>query len=113
MNISRRDLLTALTMLPAARLLAGQQDKASAPAPPVATPEGGQPKFSSDVNVVNLFATVRKSGKIVNNLTKDDFVLTEEGKAQSIKYFSQESNLPLYLGLLVDTSGSQIGRAHV
>jgi len=64
--------------------------------------------FSSNVNVVNVFATVRnKQGQIVRNLSKDDFVLDEEGQPQLIRYFSQESNLPLTLGLLIDTSGSQ------
>ncbi len=64
--------------------------------------------FSSDVKVVNILASVRtKSGDIVANLTKDDFVLTEDGRPQTIKYFSRETNLPLILGLLVDTSGSQ------
>jgi VWFA-related protein len=65
-------------------------------------------KFSTDVNVVNVFATVRDTqGKMVRNLTKDDFTLTEDGRPQTIRYFSQESNLPLTLGLLVDTSMSQ------
>ena len=60
------------------------------------------------VKVVNVPATVRdKHGKIVNNLTKDDFVLEEDGRPQSLRYFSQENNLPLTLGLLVDTSMSQ------
>lgn len=60
------------------------------------------------VKVVNVPATVRdKYGKIVNNLTKDDFVLEEDGRPQMLHYFSQESSLPLTLGLLVDTSMSQ------
>src|SRR5579872_7488920 len=64
--------------------------------------------FSSDVKVVNVLASVRtKAGDIVANLTKDDFVLLEDGRPQAIKYFSRETNLPLILGLLVDTSGSQ------
>ena len=63
--------------------------------------------FSADVRVVNLFATVRdKDGKIIRDLTQQDFVLDEDGRAQVIRYFSRESNLPLTLGLLVDTSGS-------
>src|SRR5258708_31343682 len=64
--------------------------------------------FTADVKVVNVFATVRdKQGKIVQDLTRDDFALSEDGRPQVIKYFSQESNLPLTLGLLVDTSMSQ------
>jgi len=61
-----------------------------------------------NVNVVTLPVTVRdKHGAIVKDLTKDDFTLQEDGRTQAIKYFSQESNLPLTLGLLVDTSLSQ------
>jgi len=63
--------------------------------------------FSTDVNVVNVFATVRNKGKLVNSLAADDFVLEEDGRPQTIKYFSQETDLPLTLGLLVDTSMSQ------
>lgn len=64
--------------------------------------------FTADVRVVNLLATVRDDkGAIVRNLTKTDFTLEEDGHPQTIRYFSQESNLPLTLGLLVDTSGSQ------
>jgi VWFA-related protein len=58
--------------------------------------------------VVSLLATVRdKKGAIVRNLVKDDFVLEEDGHAQVIKYFSQQTDQPLTLGLLVDTSASQ------
>src|SRR6266403_5394676 len=61
-----------------------------------------------DVKVVTLPVTVRdKHGKIVRDLTKDDFTLQEDGRAQTIRYFSQETDLPLTLGLLVDTSLSQ------
>ncbi|HXY50899.1 MAG TPA: VWA domain-containing protein [Terriglobales bacterium] len=69
---------------------------------------GQQPTIAVNVKVVNVLATVRdKHGQIVNNLNKDDFFLQEDGKPQSIGYFSRESNLPLTLGLLVDTSLSQ------
>jgi VWFA-related protein len=73
-------------------------------------PLSGQqaPTFSSEVKVVNMLATVRdKHGKIVPNLTKDDFTLEEDGKPQTIRYFSEVTDLPLTLGLLVDTSFSQ------
>jgi VWFA-related protein len=72
-------------------------------------PTSGQDTtFSTDVKVVNVFATVRdKQGQIVRNLTKDDFALEEDSHPQTIRYFSQEINLPLTLGLLIDTSMSQ------
>jgi VWFA-related protein len=64
--------------------------------------------FSTDVRVVSVLATVRDTqGKIVPDLTRDDFDLTEEGRPQTIRYFSRETDLPLTLGLLVDTSLSQ------
>ncbi|MCU1310226.1 MAG: von Willebrand factor, type [Candidatus Angelobacter sp.] len=69
-----------------------------------------QPTFSSQVKVVNVPATVQeKKGVTVRNLTKDDFVLEEDGHPQTIRYFTRESDLPLTLGLLVDTSMSQRG----
>jgi VWFA-related protein len=64
--------------------------------------------ISVDVKLVNLPVTVRdKHGQILRDLTKDDFNLEEDGRPQTIKYFGQETNLPLTLGLLVDTSLSQ------
>jgi VWFA-related protein len=67
-----------------------------------------QPVFSTDVKVVNILATVRnKNGALVDNLSQDDFLLLEDGRPQAIRYFARESNLPLTLGLMVDTSGSQ------
>jgi VWFA-related protein len=65
-------------------------------------------QFATSVKVINVLATVRdKDGKIVKDLTKDDFILTEDGRPQTIQYFSQQSDLPLTLGLLIDTSGSE------
>ena len=58
--------------------------------------------------MVKMLATVRdKKGQLINNLTKDDFAVEQDGHAQTITYFGQESNQPLTLGLLVDTSMSQ------
>ena len=95
-QLSRRSLLSAFGLIPAAVLLRGQE-KPQDPA-----------TFSTGVKVVNLFANVRnKQGAIVRDLTKDDFLLDEEGQPQTIGYFAQESDLPLTLGLMVDTSGSQ------
>jgi VWFA-related protein len=64
--------------------------------------------FSTQVKVVNVFATVRnKQGQIVRDLTQNDFALEEDGRPQVLRYFAKESDLPLTLGLVVDTSGSQ------
>jgi VWFA-related protein len=66
------------------------------------------PTISVNVKVVNVLATVRnKQGEIVRNLTKDDFILEEDDRPQTIGYFARETDLPLTLGLLVDTSMSQ------
>ena len=70
--------------------------------------EAIEPTFTASVKIVDVLASVRnKSGQIVNNLTKDDFVLLENGRPQEIRYFSRESDLPLAVGLLIDTSMSQ------
>jgi VWFA-related protein len=61
-----------------------------------------------DVDVVSiLFNAKDKSGHLIPNLPKDDFVIFEDGRPQNIKYFKSESNLPLTVGILLDTSYSQ------
>lgn len=61
------------------------------------------------VNVVQLFFNVKdKKGALIPSQTKDDFEILEDGKPQTIKYFTAESNLPLTLGILIDSSGSQM-----
>jgi len=61
-----------------------------------------------NVDVVQLFFNVKdKKGALIPGLTKDSFDLFEDGKPQTIKYFAAESNLPLTLGILIDSSGSQ------
>jgi VWFA-related protein len=64
--------------------------------------------FTSGVKIVNTLATVQnKSGRLINDLTKDDFTILEDGRPQNISYFSRQSDLPLTIGLMVDTSMSQ------
>lgn len=66
------------------------------------------PTFSSGIQVVNVLATVRdKNAGFVRDLTKDDFSVLEDSRPQTIRYFSAETNLPLTIGLMVDTSMSQ------
>ena len=66
------------------------------------------PAYKVDVSVVNVLATVRDhDGRIISELSKDDFILEEDGKQQEIRYFSRQTDMPLTLGLLIDTSLSQ------
>src|SRR5690242_6219132 len=73
------------------------------------TTDAGQPStMSVTVKVVNVPATVRdKHGQIVRSLSKDDFILEDDGRPQTVRYFAHDTDLPLSLGLLVDTSRSQ------
>src|SRR5579875_2437626 len=88
--ISRREWLAGIVLAARAR--------AQEPAPP---------KITADVNVVNVLVTVRdKKGELIRGLNKEDFTVEEDGRPVEVKYFSRETDLPLTLGLLVDTSGS-------
>ncbi len=108
-----RDLLGSgvfiLTALVVAAAQARQQGAQSQEAQPqTKTEQGSTPKISVDVKTVSVPVTVRdKHGKIISNLTKEDFVVEEDGRPQAVNYFAREKDLPLRLGLLVDTSLSQ------
>src|SRR6266481_2315177 len=90
-------LLVSAGSLPAQQTQPAQNQQAQSPG-----------KIAVEVKTVSVLATVQdKHGKIISNLTKDDFVLEEDGHPQNINYFARESDQPLRLGLLVDTSLSQ------
>jgi len=62
-----------------------------------------------NVDVVSVYCNVKdKHGALIPNLKKEDFELTEDGVKQNIKYFSTETDQPLTLGILMDTSGSMM-----
>ena len=70
--------------------------------------QGPVATLKANVNVVQLFFNVKdKHGMLIPNLTKADFEVAEDGRPQTIKYFTAESNLPLTLGIMIDSSGSQ------
>ncbi|MGH9713989.1 MAG: VWA domain-containing protein [Candidatus Acidiferrales bacterium] len=70
------------------------------------TPPGDQ-ALKSAVTVVNVFATVRdKHHSIISDLTENDFKILEDGQEQKVAFFNREKNLPITLGILIDTSGS-------
>jgi VWFA-related protein len=96
-SFGRQFAIAWIVLLPVSAQTAGEQPSTQ-----------DQPTFSTDVKVVNILATVRtKSGQIINDLTKDDFTVAENKMPEEIRYFSRESDLPLTIGLMVDTSMSQ------
>jgi VWFA-related protein len=71
--------------------------------------QGPVATFKANTSIVQLFFNVKdKHGALIPNLTKEDFDVAEDSKPQTIKYFTAESNLPLTLGIMIDSSGSQI-----
>jgi len=88
----------------AAALLAAGLSLAAQTTPP---PAQATPTITVNAQLVNLPVVVRdKNGALVTNLTQADFALAVDGHPQPIRYFDLDNNLPLTLGLLVDTSGS-------
>src|SRR5580704_1268540 len=105
--ISRTASFAALLLLagrstaqgPVLHTAAGDSDK---------TPVSTAPTLSVDARLVNIPVVIRdKHGALVQNLTKDSFVLKVDDHDQTIRYFNVDKDLPLTLGLLVDTSLSQ------
>src|ERR1044071_4412340 len=101
-----KNLLVGLMLL--AALCAGLA--AQQPAQPNSqpqNPERSDQTISVEVNLVNIFFPVTdRKGKFVTNLKKEDFKVFEDDRPQAITNFSSETNLPLTIALLVDTSGS-------
>jgi VWFA-related protein len=68
----------------------------------------GPVSIRSTSDEVSLYAIVRDGkGRMVSNLNKGNFELREDGAVQQIQYFARETNVPLSLGVLIDTSPSQ------
>ncbi len=69
--------------------------------------EPGTETLKVNVNLVNVYFSVRDKSGFLTGLKKDDCALFEDKQQQTLKNFTQEKNLPLTIGLLLDTSGSQ------
>jgi VWFA-related protein len=112
--VSPRRVLAALVLvgLCAAPSLMAQQPTGQQPSSQDQKSDDSQQPTETlkvNVNVVQLFFNVKdKHGALIPNLTKDDFDIFEDGQKQTIKYFTPETNLPLTLGILIDSSGSQL-----
>ncbi len=70
--------------------------------------EQRQPPFRVEVESVNVLVSVhdKATGKFISDLTAEDFEIYEDGVRQTVTNFSQQTDLPLSIGLLVDTSSS-------
>ncbi|HSS99886.1 MAG TPA: VWA domain-containing protein, partial [Terriglobales bacterium] len=118
-----RNSLLLLTVSAFFLLVWGQQPP-NIPMPPMPQPPPGsegsqstqdttpdeQPTatFKARTDLVQIFFNVKdRKGGLIPNLTKDDFQVFEDGKPQTTKYFSANSDLPLTLGILIDASASQ------
>jgi VWFA-related protein len=81
----------------------------SAQAPPKQVPAEDDPaaRITLDVTRVSMLFTVSdKKGRFVTDLNKEEFEILEAKKPQSIMEFTSESDLPLRIGILIDTSNS-------
>jgi VWFA-related protein len=97
-SITRRELMSGAMALVAGRVWLRAQGQATAQAP----------VFTSDVDVVSLYVTVRdKQGALVRDLGRDAFSVREDGRQQALSFFSRESDLPLTIGILVDRTASE------
>jgi VWFA-related protein len=112
----RRGLgISALLLgLPALSVAGWAQLAPSPDAPPVSTAPAQAPEeesvatFKLQVNLVDVFFTVKaKDGTLVPHLTKNDCSITEDKAPQTLKSFVAETQQPITLGILLDTSGSQ------
>lgn len=103
-------LLAIVLAMPAAQSAIAQSSQQQPAAQSQQSQDDQKPSetLKVNVNVVQLFFNVKdKHGALIPNLTKTDFDIAEDGKPQTIKYFTAESNLPLTLGIMIDSSGSQ------
>src|ERR1035437_6987458 len=99
MTTMRYVVFALCLMLPAVSIERGQEKQQPPPA-------GSTLKVTTEV--VSVYAVVKKkNGRLVPDLNKDDFVLEEDKQPQVIKYFTRETDTPITMGILVDTSPSQ------
>ena len=93
-------------------ILAQQQNPPSPTPPPPATPQDQQeiqkgPTIKVPVNLVDvLFTVLNRRNKLVSDLEQKDFRVLDDNVPQDIRYFSKQSDLPLRIGMLLDTSNS-------
>jgi Ca-activated chloride channel family protein len=102
-----KKILIVVSLVGALAVLLAAQEPGSGSRPATAQESTEPSRIKVRVELVNVLMTVTdKRSHLVVNLTKDDFHVLEDNKLQTISYFSRETNLPLRIGILVDTSSS-------
>ncbi len=116
MRFVRLPLLPTLTLaalLPLCPSLMAQEAPSPGGPPPTSTAPAEAPELHDtqtlkvNVNLVNIYFSVRDKSGFITGLKKNDCSIFEDKEPQTLKNFTQEKNLPLTIGLLLDTSGSQ------
>ena len=108
--------LLSLALLPSMLCVPAFAQEAPSPgAPPPASDapapladDNNAQTLNVNVNLVNLFFSARDKDGFITNLAKSDCTVAEDKTPQTIRNFTQEKSLPLTIGLLLDTSGSQM-----
>src|SRR5437016_14235166 len=107
MKYTRFFLAAFACLVFSAASLVAQRDKR----PEQAKADNGSQTLSVNVDLVNvLFTVADRRGRFITNLQKDEFKVSEDDKLQSVTNFSNETNLPLSIALVFDTSASILGR---
>ncbi len=111
MRLRLLGFLPVVGLLGSTLLLAQQQNPSNPPAAPPPPPQEplqkSETKITTTVNLVDvLFTVLDRRNKLVPNLEKQDFKVLDDNFAQDIRYFSRQSDLPLRIGMLLDTSNS-------
>lgn len=105
--------LAAQTQATSATSTGAQKPSTPSTGTPAQEPLGAREPIRVRVNLVNvLFTVTDKKSRLVLDLTKDDFRVLENHQAQAVRFFSRETDLPLRIGVLIDTSNSIRDRLH-
>src|SRR5262245_17678390 len=106
----KRILLISVLILVAAQLVGAQTKQQSKARQNATAEQGDEETITFDTALVNTSVSVRDGqGRFISGLTKSDFIVLDDGKEQPIIYFSQESDQPLRVALVVDRSRSVQG----
>src|ERR1700739_2967889 len=107
MRLRITSALLAVAIVSCANLCAQQPSQPTPPAAPPEPPLNEKQSIRQNVNLVTvLFTGLNKQNKIVGDLNRDNFTVFDDGTQQDIRFFNRQTDMPLRVGLLLDTSNS-------